>query len=105
MAEAGFTKGPWGAEPLDGFWRIDAPMFEGATRATIDIADVWGVGDESQQAANARLIAAAPDLYEALKRAEFRVRFVMDVGEPHEYSEWVELHDQIEAALLKAEGK
>jgi hypothetical protein len=57
---AAFTSGPWTAREtpsdLDMSFTIDA--------GTIPVCDVYGGRDED---ANARLIAAAPEIYEALE--------------------------------------
>jgi hypothetical protein len=68
-----FTPGPWELVIEDGIdvreCRIYGGVFPGAKRAVVEIADVWAVDSRDPQAtreANAALIAAAPDLYEAL---------------------------------------
>lgn len=50
----GYTPGPW---------KVDRPYIRGAGRA---IAALESGHNEVEDAANARLIAAAPELYEAL---------------------------------------
>lgn len=69
MGEASFTPGPWrvGISVDNEIHCVDAEdQFGGVT----EIAEVWGtVADKeetSESRANARLIAAAPDLYHAL---------------------------------------
>ena len=93
-----FTPGPW--RLLNGK-NIVGPKNQ--------IAKVWMFND-GEGTANARLIASAPDMYEALSDLVGRInkfidrRFVDD-GPDWEYSK---LHDRIEAAraaLAKAEGK
>ena len=53
-----FTKGEWEAKSLFDRWHVEYDDF-----ATI--CDIWAVGEEAE--ANAHLIAAAPDMYEALE--------------------------------------
>lgn len=67
MTQAKHTPGPWIIEDItdDGQSVISA-----ASKNWIDFARVWVVTDEStdkEGEANARLIAAAPELLEALK--------------------------------------
>lgn len=64
--------------------------------------------DEAQMEANARLIAAAPELLEALKEA--LACGMVPVSSANEggavmYSEHVRVADMIRAAVAKAEGK
>ena len=69
MSEAKFTKGEWkascvkvdGKEVRNG-WGVNVG---GATLASVYTGSTYGVVHE-QQKANAHLIAAAPDMYEAL---------------------------------------
>ena len=69
-----FTPGPWQAiasDPLDGFecyWLRAAVAFGPPTRGSrvLEIGAINGP-QSGTQAANAALIAAAPDLYEALQ--------------------------------------
>ena len=49
-----------------GPWKVDRPYIRGAGRA---IASLEPGRNEGEDAANARLIAAAPELYEALEAA------------------------------------
>lgn len=65
--EQGFTPGPWKVAP-SGF-------FEGVCVRTEDntwVAQVWAAhrGTELPRDANARLIAAAPAMYEALRKCQ-----------------------------------
>jgi hypothetical protein len=77
---SGFTPGPWvwtnGSEPIDistyespGYY--NNPELRGANdEMVVGCDEYWIVGpclDEAQMVANARLIAAAPDLLKALK--------------------------------------
>lgn len=85
------TKGPWvidGAE--DGIFAKDDLKVCSMYRGGILQAD-------GEQEANARLIAAAPDLLEALKALADRVdRFTFDGGKEQ---------DAARAVLAKAEGR
>jgi len=88
------TPGPWE-------WHRDHPTDViycptcGCSLATIDI----GCGDKAEQQANARLIAAAPDLLEALSW------FINDIDGTH--TVMVEFDENVakaRAAIAKAKG-
>jgi hypothetical protein len=94
MAErAVFTPGPWqqdgshiyGPDPL---------------RRIILQVSYAGRGYQREDAANERLLLAAPDLYEALKNAH---RYIFTEDGPDEIDRGV-LATEIEAALAKSEG-
>jgi hypothetical protein len=93
------TPGPWQAirtNPHDGYdgFEIRAqpgPVLRGFTRT---VADVYGLGSNEEHQANARLIAAAPDLLAMLKVAQL----------------WLDVDGRfdmqgINAAIAKAEGR
>lgn len=89
--ETKFTKGPWKASKpqlYHEFWHINSP--DGANG---DIATVWSVTGNAEH--NARLIAAAPDLYEA---AWMALQMVDGDGGPPDW-------DMVRAALRKARGE
>lgn len=100
MSEAKFTKGPWNAK--DGMW-IDGCYITSSSRigmvkiCSVDSAYLDGHANdsfESEQLANAHLIAAAPELYDMLASIE------NDAGEiPKDF--W----DKIQATLAKARGE
>ena len=103
--ETKFTPGPWRlnfgvdeGKPFPEDWKqvsISSKSEYGPVIVTIDFEN-WDVTKEQGQA-NARLIAAAPDLYEACK--EF-VRKV-DCGEARS----VRSYKQMKSAIAKAEGR
>jgi hypothetical protein len=63
MSKAAFTPGPW---DTDGYNLVGVPD---ALAIQISMRAAGGDGSEDEYRANARLIAAAPDMYEALKAA------------------------------------
>ena len=92
MSKPEFTPGPWGcwASDLRGgrYWTVDRPGEE-----LIDIHE------EDNGEADARLIAAAPDMYEALRTTSANIR---SLGPAGALDEWLKV---VEDALSKAEGK
>ena len=76
-----FTKGPWriGTEKDDMGTEPDFPIVSdagGIKGLPWFVAAVWNSDWTPTNAANARLIAAAPDLYAALKEAEACLDYV-----------------------------
>lgn len=85
------TPGPWAANP-------DGLIHAGKNRLHIAQAATIGMGHAA--AANARLMAAAPDLLAALQALEWAVDGVAYIQE--EYAEQVE---KARAAIAKATGE
>jgi len=61
MSHSKFTPGPWQVN----VWTTGRRTVEGVNAPTI--AEIHDTHEDVEKAANARLIAAAPDLYEALR--------------------------------------
>lgn len=105
MSEAKFTKGPWYCEPDD--FIGGAALTSEAREGMVEIAaisdayideDPLSLGDfESEQQANAHLIAAAPKMYEAMQ--EFVDR--CERGEVRN----TRTYEQFKAILAKARGE
>jgi hypothetical protein len=95
------TPGPWRAYQPRITWQIRGPQDEYVMEAR------YGV----RQEADARLIAAAPDMLEALKVALVGAKhescaFTADDPAPgHHCCDWSETVEVIEAAIAKAEGR
>ena len=92
MNDTKFTPGPWfiaGSIPEEGvdcFWikSQPSPAMRGFTK---DIATADGYQSDPERAANAHLIAAAPDMYEALNKIINRLQMDIDDGSrPDEWS-------------------
>jgi hypothetical protein len=103
MSEAKHTPGPWELEAfkVDGMllFQITAPNGSGpGGNLILDDASIEGETDE-EQIANARLIAAAPELLEALKRMDHTLTAHGHVDSG------TGLHSLIIAAIAKAEGR
>lgn len=85
--------GPWVIDKVSGGWGVRAPNW-----GYVAIHDTSGLPHfDERQEANRRLIAAAPELLEALQVAELalRERGLRACGE----------YKQIEAAIAKATGE
>jgi hypothetical protein len=94
----GYTRGPWIAHPYN--VRMGSLISFGYLSKGENIANVFGQKDAEEGKANARLIAASPELLEALIEAE---KFV-DRHTEEWYSAGQELLTKIRAAIRKAEA-
>jgi hypothetical protein len=65
----------------------------------IPICEIWQRGDEEQEQANARLIAAAPDLLAALQACDEAMAYMSEYDIP------IMLPAQVKAAIRKATGE
>ena len=106
---AKFTPGPWsisddrewdGSDSLDiltsGGWGDGLPWIAGVHGANV------GPKDKEETEANANLIAAAPEMYEALKTTAGNLRSLIAATNCRTYDVWLET---AESALAKADGK
>ena len=89
------TPGPWTHEGQGDITGIED---NGFGRGPVDVCSVYLRAVEGRHEANARLIAAAPDLLEALERLVSAAR---DVG--HGYMD--QAIDNAESAIAKARGE
>jgi hypothetical protein len=94
------TPGPWTLTRLGfGEWRIEAPAADGGDNWSVGMAfgaaGFHAIDGEVESEANARLIAAAPDMLDALYKAaaELKLAGIDSVGLP-----------AIRAAVAKAKG-
>jgi len=99
MSETKFTPGPWIAAPMEGepghCFAAQVVRTDGAGRWIVDINSDDG---EEMATANAHLIAAAPELYEALEPFEHL--------RPDSHCDSIlALLPAVRAALAKARGK
>jgi hypothetical protein len=85
-----FTPGPWNIFQSIGL-EVEADG--------IPICEIWQRGDEEQEQANARLIAAAPDLLEALKEV------LSSWEDGYTPNEDQDTYNTARAAIRKATGK
>ena len=97
MAETKFTEGPWRVLPpsvgVDLNWHV-------TDNGDTFVAHVYGFGHsvDEQSKINAHLIAAAPDLYEALTQAGDYISSLDFIGDENVVA-------AITAALAKARGE
>ena len=94
----GHTPGPWFVNEDC----VEGPGPEGARDVTVAVV----YGDNADRAANARLIAAAPELLAALKMAKDELVDVYEEAYPNDESDndVTEAIDKAIAAIAKAEG-
>jgi len=105
-----FTPGPWieAGPGLNGkMIHIDSVVTDRDDPGDLgdDICILPPYNDEETNVANARLIAAAPDMYAALSKIQFL--FACDdegLAQPTP-AQWLEASKMIDAAIAKAEGK
>jgi hypothetical protein len=98
------TPGPWKALPSEtddaGF--IAQPIVSDATKGTV--ANVYGGTILAEPYANARLIAAAPELLQCLREIKVCFQVALLSFSPEIAKEGMELVREAEAAIAKAEG-
>lgn len=94
MKETKFTNGPW---VNVGGW-VDAESKGGGVICSLSAVDRKS---EAESDANANLISAAPELYEALVTAAALYQIIIDMGR----TEYKELLDQANSVLSKARGE
>ena len=100
------TPGPWGHRPSSGKLHIDPIHRDGFESVTSgrDFFEVYVSGqDHTERLANAALIAAAPDLLRALKRAHWMLAEIHAGNTFSEAAMWAEI-EQAGAALRRAEA-
>jgi hypothetical protein len=107
---AKFTPGPWEAILIEeGLFHIHSPKGGRHNPVPVAVLDHHRDGHEETRTvrttANARLIAAAPELYEALKEIYLEIDGRYD-GAHDSRTLWMGEHlTRIEAAIRKAEGR
>jgi hypothetical protein len=101
------------AKHTPGPWEVDTPLDAGdfATIVAMDdgpivIADLPGgpLYSEGEGLANARLIAAAPEMFEVVKRTVTFLNLFEEISE-QAFGGWAELRKAAEAVIAKAEGR
>ena len=100
MAE--HTPAPWKVAHRKGSIVVRGPATECIAVIPTPAWDGYGISNPEEANANARLIAAAPDLLEALKRQQANIRHWIETGVPATPEESKSISDQIDAAISKA---
>jgi len=101
------TPGPWRIDPVHRrFARLDITYYDNVYEDTVDVATAWnGSGmTNDEHRANANLIAAAPEMYEALKEWQ-SLRDDTELSTNDYLLRRDALQEDINNALAKAEGK
>lgn len=98
--ETKYTAGPW--HVVEGRLPGSLEIFSNKTA----VAELWRRADVQKEMANARLIAAAPELLEALVAAKLELWRLLDSNgiEPKAIRDWPEMK-QCESAIAKATGE
>jgi hypothetical protein len=107
MSDTKFTPGPWVAgsvhEDEYGFEVVNVgkgESFSGAAFAEESICQVFSMNNEGQFSANAHLVAAAPELYEALD--DLLEQCTAEDGDPEDYIAALKRGNEV---IAKARGK
>jgi hypothetical protein len=94
--------GPWASIPRGTPVGEIATVYNTPERWVSIYAPAWvNIGDEQVAMANATLIAAAPDLLEALVICESNISSLLASNHPKVFGEWL---DSVRAAIAKATG-
>jgi post-segregation antitoxin (ccd killing protein) len=115
MSGVKHTAGPWmaadGPSSVVG-WPVVGPMGRSICnvswmpkKAYPDVSDTDYAAFNAECEANARLIAAAPELLTALKRQQANISRWLETGIPADPEESKSISGQIDAAIAKAEGR
>lgn len=91
------------SEHTPGPWLVDGPAIRSKHVSIATVLDVaWPYGNRpNNPGANARLIAAAPELLEALKLCEGNISSLLASQHPKVFGTWLEV---VHSAIAKATG-
>ncbi len=106
MSKPPFTPGPWHAGDNHGCRQIKAKKSGEHKQGQwyYEVACTPGLSDDDEDKANARLIAAAPDLYEALREAHGVLRYyITEAGSIDDADS--QLLARMVSALARARGQ
>lgn len=105
------TPGPWYAFWNENFWQINTLSDEFQNMAVGDVCESSEIYDKNHKPhdhaeANANLIAAAPDLFEALERCTTLLRIKRHACEDSGVCRILDSHiSQARSAIAKAKGE
>ena len=94
------TQGPWGVTEHPNKRAFEGNLIVCPDDKDMVVCTIWTCDDEKETKANARLIAAAPELLEACKA----VWSAIIDGDEHEHTA-EQAHNLLIKAIAKAEGK
>ena len=100
MSKLAFTPGPWGTHPFAERAIYVGPIHEGIYQGDIAALEWNPSRPKEVQQANAKLISAAPDLYDSLKRLLLCPDLDIDLDRMD--PETIEAKEQARNALAKA---
>ena len=100
MNEAKFTKGPWNRNIWTNGRRSIIKYTDASMTYAREVAEIWPTHNEDEFLANQNLVAAAPEMYEALVEAikELNDCAIAEHGEPYN-------NPRFNAILAKARGE
>lgn len=111
MSTQAHTPGPWRADELGGYTKIQSDSGDNIADVGAVVYNTTGAEWSFERAANARLIAAAPDLLAALRKAERLADIASEWNlpeveiEPDGMVQTLDLRDEFRAAIAKAESQ
>lgn len=99
--QAKHTPGPWRTDGFHG--RIEKITPQEDSGVCVAVMPMWEAEYEAEKNANARLIAAAPEMLEALRQTELQLEYLnakfIETGTTNQ------LLAQVRAVIAKAEGR
>ena len=102
QASPAFTPGPWTADPEFDYQSVLGPDGVQVADCSITVNPRYGKRTNEINEANARLVAAAPDLLEALKMARDCIAYCRRAHKDAQSGEGIPVELFIDAAIAKA---